>query len=267
MTRWRRTGAAILWVVGLGGVVAGWMLGVPRLEAYAERNLPEQQIQIVFHNAPPWMQGQLRQRLEATARHQLSEHSLARGELVAVREALQQFGWFEQIHQVKRVSVSRIEIDAGFVLPYALIRDADGDHLVDPSGDLLPRSYPSGRASGFVVLLNPRYDRPTRPGEAWEGAEITAGLRLLRVIHEQPWRDQVVAIDLAGYHRDQQLTLITDRNTRIVWGSAPGDEMPGEALVEQKLHYLDHHHDRHGHIDRNHDDTVDITSPIAVIER
>ena len=184
--------------------------------------------------------------------------------LVAVRSELLNTGWYERIDQVRRVRHDRIDIHGVFVDPYAVVRDVQGDHLVDPRGKLLPRTFPVGMADKFVVITNSRFTRPGRPGMQWEGADITAALRLLQLIESHPWREQVAQVDISGVSRGQPLKIITDRGSRIVWGSAPGEETALEAMVERKLHYLNHAFREYGHIDMGHAGTIDITSVTSV---
>jgi hypothetical protein len=164
----------------------------------------------------------------------------AQEELVAVRDALLATGWFEAVGQVRRTSADEVLVDADFLMPFALVRDADGDHLVDPHGRLMPRTYPKGRGPGSkVVIEGAHFERPGSPAAHWEGEDITAALRLLRLMDDRSWRDQVTVLDVSGYLSEQSLTLRTDRGAEIIWGSAPGEEQALEVLAERKLAYLD----------------------------
>ena len=141
---------------------------------------------------------------------------------MAARVALLATGWFDDVIQVRRVNAGVIEVTTTFVHPAAVIRDADGDHLVDAAGRLLPRSYPHGGAIHPLVITGVHYDRPQRPGAAWEGADLTAALRLLRLVDSRDWRAQIAEIDATRYLAEETLVIRTDRGARIIWGSAPG---------------------------------------------
>ena len=263
----RRTVSVVTWTTAATALVLGWMIGLPKLEAAATQRADTEDGQIRFVDAPKWMRGDLKAHLVMTAEQQIDGGVLARQDLIDIRSVLIETGWFESIKQVRRVHDDLIHVQATFVTPYAVIRDDDGDHLIDPRGKLLPRTYPTGANDNFIAIIDSRYDRPNQSGELWPGADINAALRLLRVIAGKPWIDQVTAINVGQYLDDQTLILKTDRGSRIIWGSAPGEEQAGEALVEQKLKYLEYHHERHGHIDRNHDGAIDITSTVAVVEK
>lgn len=246
---WR--GAA--WLVGLGGLTAAAVIGVPRLQASVVGTLPATDVTIEFIDRPAWVHGDLLDWLDITARPPLTGSPLDSGGLIAAREALLDTGWFDAVEQVRRHAGGRVTIEAIFVTPAAVVRDGAGDHLVDFAGRLLPRTYPRDGAEHQLVITGAHFDRPARPGVQWDGADVSAALRLLRVIDARPWRGQVEAIDAGGYLADETLVLVTDLGARIIWGSAPGDESGLEVTNERKLGYLDTAYREFGRIDTGHD--------------
>jgi hypothetical protein len=256
------------WGVGVAAVVLGSWLGVPRLRAAVSEAQWADSVAIEFADAPVWVEDDLRDKLILTARAQLSGDPLAGDELMLVHRALLNEGWFESIEQVRRVAADRVRVEATWVKPFALVRDDEGDHLIDPYGTLLPRTFPhDGAAAAWIVITGPRYDRPQRPGAQWDGADIAAALRLLRLIDQQPWLGMVRSIDVSKYVPDGDLEMITDRGSRILWGSAPGDEEAGEAAPKRKLMYLQYQAEHYDHIDGGHAGLIDITSPTGVFAR
>ena len=143
--------------------------------------------------------------------------------------------------------------NATFVTPAAVVRDGEGDHLVDPSGRLLPRTFPHGGAEHQLVITNVRFPRPQRPGSQWEGADVTAALRLLRLIDGKPWRQQIAAIDTSRYLAEEVLVIRTDLGASIIWGSAPGEESGLEVAADGKLAYLDKAFEEFNRIDTGYD--------------
>lgn len=266
---WHRALVTTLIVALVGGLVATWIIYVPKLEAYATEIAENESepINITFTDRPIWVEGQIATMLEQTIMSRLSRDPLAREDLVAVREGLLNSGWFQMIHQVRRKSADEVVIDAVWMIPYAVVREDDGDHLIDPRGRLLPWVFTRGEAESFMVIEGNRFPGPNRPGMQWEGADIAAVLELQKLIDQQEWRDQVEAIDVTGQLRGDPMRLITDRGTHIIWGSPPGEEEPLEALVERKLAFLNHHYENHNHIDAGHDGEIDITSHQAVFQR
>ena len=193
-----------------------------------------------------WVDGDLHALLEVTAQRHLSGDVMRRADLIDAADALMNLGWFKEIEQVRRVRADLVHVQARFVRPFAVIRDGEGDHLVDPTGRLLPRSWPdepdepeNTARVRRIVITGAHFDRPQRPGVQWDGADVTAALRLLRLIDDKPWRDQITAIDAERYLTDQTLIIVTDIGSRIIWGSAPGEEQALEVSTRRKLTYLD----------------------------
>ena len=250
--------AAILAVCGL---IAAWVLGVPRLEAYASGRLRsggpaqaegrEAPFTVRFVSLPAWAHGDLEATLLQRAAALLGPDPLRRDDLVAVRQSLLATGWFEQIAQVRRPREGLVEIDARFAEPVAVVRDKEGrlDYLVDSRGWLLPGSFPAGEAAGLVVVIGVRADQPASAGRPWQGQDLAAALSVLRLLRTRPWVDQVARIEVT--HEAQELHLISDRGCTIIWGRPPGMPHAGEVTPSRKLQYLDYHHRQYGHIDRS----------------
>lgn len=271
----RRAGVIAAWVIGIGGILWAWVWGVPRLEAYAvtQQQATVGQIEVRFIDPPAWMKDDLLLSLSLAAFRELDNDltpeveglwdvCAAPGDLTGalneIRDALMDEGWFDSIEQVRLVRSDLIEVQATFVVPYAVIRDERLDHLIDPFGKLLPRSYQHGTAPQFIAIDNVHFDRPHRLGRKWEGTDVTAALRLLRTIEQQEWRGQVESVDVSHYHEDGQISLMTKDGNRIIWGSPPGEEVALEALADFKLHLLDEQFKRSGRIDGGFS-TLDLT--------
>jgi hypothetical protein len=250
-----RYAKATAWIVCIGGIIGAWMWGVPRLQAYAAMQHLPPQIDIQFADPPAWMHEDLRLHLSLEAQRHMHGSALVQRDLVAVHDALMDSGFFTEIRQVRRERDNLVIVDGQYITPYALIRDADGDHPIDPFGTLLP----NGQAENFVVIRGVRFDRPVRPGLRWEGMDVDAALRLLRLLDRQPWRTQVAELDLSHYMHDGMVDIIATTGGRILWGSPPGDEKPLEAATEFKLKVLNMEYgQRSGRIDAG-GPTLDIT--------
>lgn len=254
------------WIMAAGGLVTAWIMGVPRLERYASTRHVAKSVQIRFTNPPGWLGGDLEKELVLAVSRHIDPDPLARSGLVAASKSLAATGWFEEIRQVRRVNQRLVEVDARFAYPFAVIRDAAAgrDHLVDPRGRLLPRSYPSGQTRSFAVIDGASFDRPPRQGELWPGADVTAALKVMHLIHDRPWRGQLVRIDISRYAKEASIRLITDRGCVVLWGRAPGEERGGEVTAQQKLSYLDYHHQHYGHIDRGFLQELDVTGDVVI---
>jgi hypothetical protein len=262
----RRALIVATWVLGAGGLAAAWVLGVPRLEAYASAQPWPDQVEVRYLDPPSWLEDDLQASLVLTAEEQIDPDPRNRQGLVVARQALLATGWFDEIVQVRRVNRGLVEIDARFARPFAVIRDAaeTADHLVDPRARLLPRAFPVRQAGHYTAIVGAGFDRPSRPGEPWPGTDVTAALKVLKLIHGRPWRGQVAEINVAAYLREASISLVTDQGCIIRWGRAPGGELGGEVSAEQKLSYLDYHHQHYGHIDRGFLQEIDITGDVVI---
>lgn len=264
----RRAGIVLVWIAGGVGLVALWTWSVPRLSAYAAERGTVDRVEIRFDQAPAWVRGDLLELLEMNAVVQLSGDPMQQSELIDIRTALLNTGWFEEVDQVRREQPNVIVVEGTFVRPYAVVRCGNRDHLIDPTGRLLPRSYHAGRAhERLIVIAGVRFDTPQRPGLRWPGTDVTAALRLIDMMQRRAWFRQVDQLDMSQFMRDDSISLITDRGCRIIWGSAPGEERALETLADMKLRYLDEHYELSQHIDRGHVGTLDLTRREGVFAR
>lgn len=268
----RKSTLAIAWLACIAALIIAWILGVPKLQAFAsQRNFVDpHRITISFINPPMWVKGDLSDSLMRTASMQLNGDPLQRRDLADMRTALLETGWFDSIEQIRRVSEDQVEISAHFVTPYAIIRDDKGDHLVDVSGKLLPKNYQRGARTNFIAIAGAHFHRPQRSGMQWEGADVTAGLKLVGLIEQQPWRSQVAEIDVSGYLKDGPIKLRTDNQSTIVWGGPPGEEPALEVLAGGKLQRLNFLYEKYQRIDGGQSGgggELDITGEKAVVAR
>ncbi|MBM4112055.1 MAG: hypothetical protein FJ253_01575 [Phycisphaerae bacterium] len=247
------------WILAIGGAVLGASIGVPALAARADRARPEGTIRVHFPGAPNWMTPQDLAPLEETVRDQLTGSPFDQEGLRVAADGLRASGWFAAIEQVERTTLDSIEVRAVWVEPTALVRDPDGDHLIDAEGRLLPRSYRAGAAPAFPRIDGASAARPAAPGMRYKGGDVDAALAVIAAIADRPWSTQVAAIDVSRYRRDGVLSLRTGRDTVIHWGRAPGEPTAAEVPTRQKLSYLQFLYDHYGRIDAVGEGTLDVT--------
>lgn len=257
--RLRAVAISSAWTLAIVGAGIGAAIGVPALAARADRARPEGLIAIRFPDAPGWMTPQDLAPLEETVRDQLNGSPFDAEGLRVAADGLRASGWFEAIEQVRRTSLDSVEVRARWVEPTALVRDADGDHLIDGRGRLLPRSYRAGAAPAFPRIEGARSARPAAPGLSYRGGEIAAALALIESFSDRAWRGQVAVVDVSRYPSHGVLSLRTGRDTVIHWGRAPGETTAAEVPTRQKLSYLQFLYDHYGRIDAIGEGTLDVT--------
>jgi hypothetical protein len=177
--------------------------------------------------------------------------------------ALREEPWIERVNGVRRGADGRVWIDASYRRPVALVRGRDAYRLVDASGVRLPGLYAASQAEavGLPVIVGCTAAAPV-PGEAWPSDALRAGLALIAWIDEEPFAEEVTAIDVAG--RDTRgrlrLAMLTAAGGRVTWGLPPGQELAVEPDAHRKLELVRHVHRTYGSIDAD-GQRVDVTGP------
>lgn len=210
---------------------------------------------------PPWVSGAMRTLLERTAAGNLTGDPLDDASLRRTEAALLATGWVRSVDRIARRAGGVVTIRATWRVPVAVVRTPESDHLVSALGERLPLSGRQGW-SGWRFVTGPSGPLP-EVGRAWLGGDVSAGLRLLAHLNGRALYAQVAGVDIGAYARDGRLAIVTDRGSRIVWGSAPGDWRPGEPSDEQKLKWLEQMHASplHGYRIDSGQDMVDLLTP------
>jgi hypothetical protein len=257
------------WIAGglLLIVLATGLAFVPTMRAsLAPANVVRE---VRFHGAPTWAGDSLLRHLAETAMQADSSdvQCADRGTLCSVREAMEETGWFASVLQVRRASDGALVIEATFLAPTAIVQDRYGDAIVDAQGRLLPEGCRLDPEAHIITLVHPRVPRPVRARRIWESDDVHAALHLLEVIQGKDWAGQITSIDLGQFSRNGELVLLTDRGSRIIWGSKPGSETPLEALSNRKIVRLDHLYRNSGRVDQHHTGEIDLTDASVVVRR
>ncbi|MAA52739.1 MAG: hypothetical protein CMJ41_06935 [Phycisphaerae bacterium] len=251
-------------VVGCALVV---ILMLARNPLRATAHPPVESVTIRFVDAPTWIGDSLHQHLTDIVAPWLLNTPLDRTALINAREALIASGCFAEVRQVRRAGDQVVEIEGRFLRPSARVLDNGSSLLVDREGFVLPGGYRVGDASHLVQVIAPNYRSPEHAGQRWPGDDMAAALLLLDTIKDRDWYEQIAAIDLTEFRVRQQLVLVTDLGTRIIWGSMPGRETPMEAMSSDKIQRLEWFHTHHGRVDQHHRGIIDVTDAGIVTKR
>lgn len=266
---------------GLGFVV---LIGLGRVEVAAARQLASRPPTLVIewprlsdnNSATTWMPETLRAELQALVVSRVrTDDPLSSDSLDRIGEALSMSGWFEGNPIVRRTykeQVPIIHISGTWRAPVAVVRYEELDYLVAAGGRLLPARYTAG-TSGMPVLVGATEPPPTiEPtgalafGKPWGGREVLAGLDLLNLMTRLPFAHQVAAVDVSHHAQSGQLELVTDRQTRVLWGGPPSKPLPGELRTEGKVALLLDIVRRYGRIDAGQE-RIEIYTDRVVIDR
>lgn len=198
-----------------------------------------------------WVNQETRETLETLVHRTMSESPVDGEALARTRQALIRTGWFTDALRVERSADGLVRVgpalgtstSALWRFPVAAIRCAGKDHLVASGGELLPLSY-TPDASGMKLIVGVRATPPAW-GETWVGGDVQAALKLLSVLQASPlfrpgtsgYR-QLAAIDVSQFTPDKQLTIITERGTKVIWGGPLETMNPGQVRDSVKLERL-----------------------------
>jgi hypothetical protein len=244
---WRAVG----WAALIGLLVVGWVWGKPALRAQVARARSETP-RIDLGRTPGWMSEQILRQLRSTVEPALVPDPFDRLSLREAAADLQASPWVDRVRRVIRRPDGRVEIRAEYREPAALVKARDGYHLIDEQGIRLPLIYEAETAREMGLPVIQGVDRaPPRAGRLWAGGDVQAGLRLAVLVQDQPWAEQVRAIDVNNYGGRRfdarpHLKLLTEldgdgdprNNPGVRWGRAPGNEQFYEPSAEKKLQHL-----------------------------
>ena len=240
-------------IVLTGAVFVGGAMGVGELDRAAAQSIvpgtPEVQINwAVLSDGTVWM-----------PMHEQERISLAIGRAVKgglalssepLREAvleLQKSGWVDGVPQAHWTSDGTIVLDASWRVPAAVVRVGNRDVLIDWDRHVLPLDYAIGQ-SNQRYFVNTDAPLP-RVGEQWGGADLQDGIELLRELRKNGLLDQVDGFDLGSGAESGNITIISNRGSRIVWGGGPGRERPAEKSAKVKFEVLRVIYERTGLLD------------------
>jgi len=238
----RLAGAALLTIIAAS---AAFGVGPLRQHVGATRADP---LDIRFHwpqipgEDQTWLPESIRNNLVEMVLVRLSPDPFDTQSLEEAQWALLQSGWFpEPGPTITRKPRGVIEIDGRWRAPAAVVRVGTTEYLVASGGQMLPPEYRAGTAWPLRVIENPWAGPPTdsagirRPGQAWVGGDVQAGLDLLALLRAgQSW-PHIAGIDVGGFIDDNLLVIRTTEGAEINWGGAPGSNTPGEQPDAEKL--------------------------------
>lgn len=276
--QFRRTLTIAASVLVFGSVAAGVLMGVPRLQARLAARELTSPAKIVFHwpgagrpGDATWLPPGARDELMAVAHMQLDQHPdpFSPTALQLIGQSAAASGWFDRVTSVSRASDGAIHVVGDWRIPVGVIRRDGADYPVARAGEVLPLRFDRGTSRFTAIVgahLNPASrDGQIPPGSIWPGSDVQAGLELLALISSRPWQHQVAAIDVSAYLSSRQLTLITTRGGRVIWGGGPSDSIPGQVSTQAKLMRIDGLYQQHRLIDAGHR-AVWVSGPVTTVD-
>ncbi|MCC5829424.1 MAG: hypothetical protein JJU36_08250 [Phycisphaeraceae bacterium] len=230
-----------LWLTGWGaGRVSAWMQGHVR-ELAAHK--PEAE-HVKLLNCPLALEHPVRARLKHLAAIALNSDPLDGANLGAVAEVVEVDPWIERVNSVRRVH-GRVLIEAEYRLPFAWVKDQRGGiSMVDRVGHVLWRHDDPDRVERLrasrpeLGVITGELTSPPEEGAQWGSDRLGDALELLAYLADWEHFEKIRAVDIRGDHpstRRLRMELLMAGGGGIVWGSAPGREIPMEVPAAQKL--------------------------------
>ncbi len=151
---------------------------------------------------------------------------LAEDMTARLEQALAAHPWVDHVVRVERLPGGGVRAELVHRVPVLWV--ARPGRAVDGRGVLLPIS---ASPQGLPVLSGKVKPPRGRPGQRWGDREVSAAARVLALL--RPDRETLGLDGCAVEAAHGRVTLRTARG-RIVWGSPPGREQPGEPDAETK---------------------------------
>ena len=237
-------------------VVIGWNAGENALERYAAqtRGGPVSADHVTLTGAPSWMDPKLSVQLRAQVADAMIDDPLNRRGLTLAVELLRENPWVQDVRQVRRMEDGRVQVDATFRAPAAVVAGRHGYHVVDRDGVLLERDVDRAatRFSRLPLVTGVSASPPEFAGGTWDGTDLDAAMTLEETLRREPYADQITAFDVSHRDLNGRLWLVLYTNgPAVVWGLAPGEERSVEPEAPVKIGALrDWAYTHHGRIDQ-----------------
>ncbi|MBN1346786.1 MAG: hypothetical protein JXQ73_29110 [Phycisphaerae bacterium] len=244
---WMRVMRGALSLTALAILAVGAAYGLPVVETYVA-GLPQYQAPLAIElvDPPEWLEANAHVAQDIVERCGVVERDrrLTPGLAKRAVDSLSHVGWIRQVHEVSIGADNVIRICCDYREPLAWVSHGGFYYLVDEEHVRLPGRYSHeevDRDSGLLLVMGVVAPPPDE-GARWEGADLKAGVKMVRLLRDKPYFDQITGVIVANYggrldRRASHIELATDRDARIRWGRAPGEEVD-EPTAEEKLAHL-----------------------------
>jgi hypothetical protein len=185
-----------------------------------------------------------------------------------IAAAFSQHAWVQSVRVTKHYP-ARVVVDVVYRRPVAMVEvQTDGNSLlpVDVYGVVLPgEDFSPLEAAAYPRVAGIQTVPLSTVGTAWGDGAVEGAARIAAAIGAQ-WRtlrlDRIVPVpavrredghDRNVFHLHTGAGTGTSRATRIVWGHAPGEEVPGEMTAQEKIGRLAEYVREYGSLDEPED--------------
>ncbi len=250
-----------------------WRQFGPRIQAARAGYIREESIEIP--PLPRWIRSDVR--AEAVRQGSLTQYSIAHVDLTwRVAEAFQMHSWVARVRRAYKKPPSRVIVDLVYRKPVAMVEVADpsgtrGLFPVDafgyflPPQDFMPAAQPVVPITDFPRLRADHTYPAGVPGTPWGDVRIHQGAVVADYL-QRHWK-RLGLYEIVGVRGRREgvdpgtptFEVRTAKQTVVLWGHAPGEEVNGEATADKKLALLADFFQQHGTLDAvQSDQTIDV---------
>jgi hypothetical protein len=251
----------VLWMVILGASGYGlYWLDANGLGTQAYASTQQYPARLVWQSAPAWLtsssyacapHAHILAEIEAGIELAPNADTNWPGLCEFVYERASASPWIASVHRVGKQANNAVLIDATFRRPFTYVLSDKLAYQVDELGVVVRGGTPiaylkQDQLLSRLPVINAR-QKPAGLGSTWLGADLKAGLRLVRALSDAeqqaplPYRSLLRAVDVGQYSdmaAGPLLIQTTDPKLTIIWGKTPGEEYASEATAAQKLAHL-----------------------------
>jgi hypothetical protein len=229
---------------------------------------------VVLRERPSWMSDALMNKIMRVAAPDVAHSAFDHQLLVNTASLLQNHPdtapWVKTVRSVRRIYGSApgdtLEIDCDFRSPVALVKWELYYWLIDGDGILLPEQYNANDLRKVMYdgdhlslrIIEGVATSPPESGQKWQGADLAAGIDMIKLLYGKPYADDVERINvtnLAGRQNpnEAQVVLITRYQTQVRWGRpVNAKDYFVEVSPAQKLEYMAKIVQQYGRVDAKH---------------
>ena len=148
--------------------------------------------------------------------------------------------WVARVQKIERTYPAAVHVELVYRRPVAMVEVSGGLLPIDADGTLLPPAdFTSADAAKYIWVSGIHAAPRGGAGTRWGDPAIHGAAALAAVLSDrQELGLQRIRPQLAPTARSAepvQFEVLTRRRTVFIWGSAPGEELPGEAKAVEKL--------------------------------
>jgi len=238
---------------------------------------------------PAWVRGDLKQLVlgDATQPEYVAPSIMDTSLIPQTVSSLRSVGWIENIDRVQK-SKSGLEIDLTYRQPVAVVEIIDTAQKgwkkikpqllhIDRTATLMGGGF-TNPAEDFlrISIHQPMYMDQLIAWSQWQDTRVQSAAAISEAVKDvwkpmglyrlMTWRTRSNASDR---RIPFQFWTMTGQRTgvKIIWGNAPGSELPGEASTAEKIEAMRAYVAKHGRFDDDKmtDRTLDVRSGTAVV--